>query len=153
MYFAQIVTENIIINKALKTAPYMKTAFIFAYKGHLGAEVDVDGKFLNSPTSPGQLGAVIDTKEVEITQEARDLIKSLGREGGSFAGLMLTKMADGSGSNIGILGLGKVNMGCPPDLKIGRTCDKEVVDDCELVDREVPEDYRKFIDEKVLVTA
>jgi len=122
-----------------------KTLQIFAYKGNLGATSDIKkGKFINDPKAGGQLGIVVHTKEVQITKEAKELIKKAKREGGSFAGLMLTKHSDGSGSSIGMMGFGKHHYG--KDVSIGRTCDMSAIDDCEVVEMEAPEDYKKFID-------
>ena len=121
-----------------------KTAFIFAYKGNVAVEIDMDnGKFINDLTQPGQLGCVIDSKEVEITQEAKDIIFKAKREGGSFSELMLTEHADGSGSSIGVLGFGKCFLG--KDFKIGRDCEKGVLEHLEVVDKEAPQDFQDFI--------
>jgi len=128
----------------------MSTAKIFAYKGNVGVEIDHEnGKFLNDPNAGGQLGCVIRTDEVEISQEAKDLIKACKQGGGSFSELMLTEhdasIHDESGrSSIGVLGFGKVHLGT--DFEIGRTCTKSVLDHCTLVPNEVPEDYKAFID-------
>lgn len=124
-----------------------KTASIFAYKEHLGATTDLkNGKFLNDPTSSGQLGCVISSKEVQITPEAKKLLKQSRREGGSFAEVMLTKHSDGSGSSIGIIGFGKHYLGSK--VSIGRDCDISVLDDAEEVEFPVPDDFKNFIDEK-----
>ncbi len=125
----------------------MKTAQIFAYKGNLGATTDIEnGKFINDIQSPGQLGCVIHTSEIQITKEAKAIIKNARREGGSFAGLMLTKHSDNSGSSIGLMVFGKHHYGT--DVTIGRDCEKSVLDDCEEIDMEAPEDYKQFIDSK-----
>ncbi len=123
----------------------MKTK-IFAYKGHVAAVTDLkEGVFLNKPLEAGQLGCVVHTTEAEITQEAKDAIKqNHHREGGSFASMMLTKHADGSGSSIGLMGHGKHYFGTNPD--IGRDCDLSVLDDIAVVEMEVPADYKEFID-------
>jgi hypothetical protein len=122
----------------------MKTK-IFAYKGVIGAETDLDnGTFINNPKSSGQLGCVIDTKEVDITQDAVNLIKKAPREGGSFAPIMLTKHSDG-GSSIGLMGFWKHLFG-GDDLCIGRTCDVNVLDDCNIVDIEIPIEFKNIVD-------
>ncbi len=129
----------------------MTTAKFFAYKGNLACSIDPNGKFINDPTAPGQLGSVVSTTEVGMTAEAKALIKGARREGGSFAALMLTKHegtaveAHGK-SSIGILGGFKAHFGT--DIEIGRDCDKSVLDDCQLIEMEVPEDYKQFIDSK-----
>lgn len=128
----------------------MKTQ-IFAYKGNLAATTDlVEGKFINDPKAAGQLGCVISTSEVQITKEAKELIKNARREGGSFAPLMLTKHAGSAvdvhgKSSVGLMGAGKHHFG--KDFTLGRDCDKSVLEDCEEVEIEVPADYKEFIDE------
>ena len=123
----------------------MKTK-IFAYKGVVGAETDMeDGKFLNDPQGGGQLGCVIDTKEIEITKEAKELIRNARREGGSFAAIMLTKHTEG-GSSIGLFGFG-IHMFGGEDLCIGRTCTTSVLDDCDEVELELPEGFKTAVEE------
>jgi len=122
---------------------------IFSYKGVIGAETHLKkGKFINNPLSKGQLGCVIHTKEIDITKEAKDLIRNAPREGGSFAPIMLTRHADGSGSSIGIMGFWK-HAFAGEDLCIGRDCDISVLDDCTEVDMEVPADFKEFVDVNV----
>ncbi|NCQ52140.1 hypothetical protein GW796_09660 [archaeon] len=125
------------------------TATIFAYKNNLGMIVSPEGKFINDPFAPGQLGAVISTNEVGISKEAKDLIKKAKRDGGSFAELMLTKH-EGSAieshgkSSIGVLGMGYVHLGT--EFSIGRTCNLSVLEDCTEVENDIPEDYKSFVD-------
>ena len=126
----------------------MKTK-IFAYRGCIGAETDLEnGKFLNDPKSGGQLGCVISTTEIDITKEAKELIRNAPREGGSFAPIMLTKHDDGSGSSIGLMGFWK-HCFAGEDLCIGRTCEKEVLDDCNETVMEIPEDFIEFVDKNL----
>jgi len=130
----------------------MTTAKFFTYKGHLAAEIDMDGgKFINDPKAKGQLGCVISTTEVGMTTEAKAMIKKAKRDSGSFSELMLTahhpSIHETSGkSSIGILGGSKVYYGLPGSFSIGRTCTISVVDDCETIEMEAPADYKKFID-------
>lgn len=120
---------------------------IFSYKNIIGATTDIEsGVFLNNPKEGGQLGCVISTKEVDITKEAKELIRGAKKEGGSFAPIMLTKHADGSGSSIGLMGFYK-HMFAGEDLCIGRTCDLEVLNDCNEIEIELPEDFIKIINE------
>ena len=126
-----------------------KTATIFAYNGNLGMIINAEGKFINDPFSPGQLGAVISTNEVEISKEAKELIKKANREGGSFAELMLTTHADSSveshgKSSIGVMGMGYVHLGT--NFSIGRTCSLSALEDCTEVENNPPEDYKAFVD-------
>jgi hypothetical protein len=122
----------------------MKTK-IFAYKNNLGAITDMEnGVFLNRPLDPGQLGCVVPSTEVEITREAVSLIRNAHRSGGSFADIMLTRHAVGTGSSIGLIGCGLHHFGS--DFEISRTCDLSVLDDMTITEDEAPESYREFID-------
>ena len=122
------------------------TAKLFTYRGHLGADIDMkNGKFINDITQPGQLGCVIDTKEVSITPAAKKMLEDAKREGGSFAEIMLTKHADGSGSSVGLLGFGKIHLGTEP--MIGRECDKSILADCHIEEFEAPDDFKLYIDQ------
>lgn len=123
----------------------MPTLKIFAYKGHVGALIDMDGKFINNPKGGGQLGCVVDVTETTITKEAKEILKGVGREGGSFAPLMLTEHHDG-GASIGVMGFGAVYLGKQSDIKIGRTCDKSALDRCTLTEEEAPADFKEAID-------
>ncbi len=138
------VRRKIAIKEAkAKLAMYPPTAKIFAYKGTLAAEIDMkNGKFLNNPKK--EMGCVINTKDIAITPQAVALIKRAGRQGGSFAEIMLTKHADGSGSSIGLMGSGKVSFGHM--FSIGRDCDTSVLNDCFICELEIPDDYQKHID-------
>jgi hypothetical protein len=118
---------------------------IFAYKGVVGAETDLDnGKFINNPKSSGQLGCVIDTKEVDITKEAKELLKNARREGGSFAAIMLTKHT-GGGSSVGLFGFWK-HLFAGEDLCIGRDCDTSVLNDCNETEIEIPANFIEVVD-------
>jgi len=127
----------------------MSTATIFAYKGNIGIIINENGKFINDPSSPDQLGAVISTSEVEISKEAKDIIRSARREGGSFAELMLTEHVGADPaygkSSIAVLGPGRFHH-LGSDFKIGRTCTISVLDDCKEVPNNPPADYMEFID-------
>jgi hypothetical protein len=129
----------------------MKTK-IFAYKGALGAETDMEkGKFINKPLDDGQLGCVICVTEIEITQEAVNLLKSASREGGSFGPIMLTKhggeIAKTSPASIGLMGFGK-HLFMSEQVALGKSCDKEILDLCTIVEIEVPEEFKKIVDNK-----
>ena len=123
----------------------MKTK-IFAYKGILGAETDLEnGVFLNNPLASGQLGCIIPIEQIEITQEAIDLLKTVPRERGSFAPIMLMK------NHIGLLGFSK-HLFQGEDLCIGRQCDLSTLDKLTVVDY-LPVDFKQFIDEKEAIDA
>lgn len=127
----------------LETNP--PTCKIFAYEGYVGAQINMNGKFLNNPDSPHELGCVIHTRDVAITPTAVNIIKRARRESGSFAELMLTRHSDGS-SSIGLLGRGKVMLG--RDFHIGRECDTSVLQDCTVCEFAIPDDFVAYIIEK-----
>jgi len=119
---------------------------IFTYKGVIGAETDIEnGKFINDIKAGGQLGVVVDTKEIDITKEAKQLIKSAKRERGSFAPIMLTQHGGGHGSSIGLFGFG-YHLFAGEDLCIGRTCETSVLEDCTEVEIELPAEFKKLVD-------
>jgi len=123
----------------------MSRAKIFAYKGALGAETDIDnGTFLNDPKGPNQMGVVIPSSEVDITKEAKELLKNASRESGSFSGIMLTKHSDGSGNSIGLLGFWK-HLFLKDDITIGRDCDKEIIDDFNETIIEIPQGFKDAV--------
>jgi len=123
----------------------MKTK-IFAYKGEVGAETDLEnGKFLNNPLDAGQIGCLISSNEVEITEAAKEIMKTnYSREGGSFSSVMLTRLNDGGGSSLGLLGFQKHYLGKTMDYS--RDCDLSVIDDFTVVDMETPKSFKEFID-------
>ena len=140
-------TEATTEKKKEEVTESVKT-IIFAHNGHVGAETNVEkGKFINDPTAQGQLGCVIHSDEVKITPEAKEIMKSnYDREGGSFAGVMLTVHADGSGSSLGLMGSGKHYLG--EKITYGRDCEISVVDDFTVEEFETPEDFKEFINSK-----
>lgn len=144
-----VAKKSAVKKPVAKKSTKKPTALIFGYKGHLGADIDMKGKFINNPTAPGQLGCVVDTKNIHINKSAKEMIKNAKREGGSFAPLMLTKHGNNKGSSIAIMGYGKVHMG--KDIFIGRDCTLSILDDCTLMeDSEIPKDFKEFIDRSTL---
>lgn len=127
------------------TAQTPPTCKIFAYEGYVGAQINMDGKFLNNPDSQHELGCVIHTRDVTITPTAVNIIKRARRGNGSFAELMLTRHSDGS-SSVGLLGRGKVMLG--RDFHIGRECDTSVLQDCTVCEFAIPDDFVAYIIEK-----
>lgn len=128
----------------------MPTARIFSYKGHVGVDINhATGRFINDPNNGDQLGCVIPTSEIEISEEAKTAIRGAQREGGSFAALMLTKHQNGDPSfgpsSIGVSGFNKVHLD-KDSLSIGRDCDLSVLDDCVVVANDVPDQYKELID-------
>lgn len=130
----------------------MKTK-IFAYRGVVGAETDLEnGKFLNKldgGSMVGQLGCIVSTSEILITEEAKEAIANAPREPGSFAPIMLTRHSSDIGSSIGLLGMGK-HLFASEDLCISRECDLSVLDDCEVAELEIPSEFKKVVDENLL---
>ena len=123
----------------------MKTQ-IFAYKGIIGATTDLDsGKFINNPKSKSQLGCVISSKEIEITKEAKELLRCAPREGDSFAPIMLTRHTNGT-SSIGLIGF-HTHLFKGKNLCIGRTCDIEILNDMDDTDIMIPEGFIRTIDD------
>jgi hypothetical protein len=125
----------------------IKKVRIFDYKDNVAINMDVNAKYINDPTSPGQLGTVISTNDISISKGAKEIIAKAKKGGGSFSELMLTKhsVPDESGkSSIGVMGFGKVHLG--KNFEIGRTCDVCVLDDCLEEELDVPEDYKEYID-------
>ena len=117
----------------------MKTK-IFSYKNFIGAETDLDkGVFLNDPRGNGQLGCVVALEEIEITKEAKDLLRKATREGGSFAPIMIDE------GSIGLLGHWKhlFNLDAPV---LSRDCDLSVLD--KLADSEIaiPQEFKAAAD-------
>lgn len=121
----------------------MKTR-IFAYKGILGAETDLEnGVFANDPKASGQLGCIIPIEEIEITQKAIDLLKKAPREGGSFASIMIME------NHIGIMGFWK-HAFKDGNLCISRDCELSILDKLVITDY-IPEDFKSFVDEEIAI--
>ena len=123
---------------------------IFAYKGVIGAETDLDnGIFLNDPKSEGQLGVVVPVEEIDITPDAVFLLKSAPKEGGSFAPIMLTLHSNAadteSKASIGLFGFWK-HLFRGSDLCIGRTCNTSVLELCNITDIEIPKEFIEVVD-------
>ena len=122
----------------------------FEYKGHIGANSDLEnGKFLNDPKAPGQLGVISLVENIGLPNEVKLLIlKKYRREGGSFANMMLTTSTS-SNQSIGILGhnchlITTENK----DVMISHDCDLQVLDNCVIIENNPPEDFKQLIDEK-----
>lgn len=133
----------------------MTTLKIFVYKGVVGATTDVEnGTFLNDLSTPGNMGAVVLTQHVVMTQEAKDLILQARREGGSFAPLMLTRHSKDAVTNpgeasVGVLGLGHHLISDYPESKhvlIGRDCSLEILDEITVEEFDAPQGFKDFVD-------
>lgn len=112
----------------------MKTK-IFSHKNFIGAETDLDnGVFLNDPKGEGQLGCVVALAEIEITKEAKELLRTAKREGGSFASIMIDK------GSIGLFGFGKHLFDLDKPV-VSRDCDLSALDDLADSDIEVPSEF------------
>lgn len=139
----QLLTETVPVDQDLTAG---KTLKLFAYKGYLAADIDIkNGTFMNDIHGASQLGCVIDTDHVIITPEAKAILDGAGREGGSFANIMLTRSKENS--SIGVLGFGKVLLQSPgKPVLVSRDCDKTILQQCSVVDFPVPQDFIEFID-------
>lgn len=125
------------------------TVRFFEYKGAIGALSDLSDptQYINDITEPNQMGVLIESGKVGMPTEVIELFKNnFKREGGSFAGIMLTKHSDGKAS-IGILGGGS-HLICNPKetIFISRDCDLSVLDLCQTVKNEPPEGFIAHVD-------
>jgi len=121
---------------------------IFAYKGAIGAETDIEnGVFINNPKSENQLGVVISVDEIDITPEAVSILKNAKRERGSFANIMLTKHSSGESNceaSIGLYGFGK-HVFMNTNLAIGKDCDTSILDMCNIIEFDIPTGFTELI--------
>ena len=116
----------------------MKTK-IFSHGNTLGIESSLDKcKFMNDPTDNNQVGMICSIDEVEITQEAIDVIRKAEREAGSFAEIMLSTFGDSTTGSISILGKGFTMIHKP---MISRNCDISILDQFKPVKIDLPEDF------------
>lgn len=69
----------------------MKTQ-IFAYKGFI--IISAGEVTINNPDEPEQLGYVVDTKEIELTQEAYDLLITVKKCSSSLGTIMCWETSD-----------------------------------------------------------
>ena len=108
------------------------------------------GEFINDPGGKGQMGCVIRSDNVDITKEAKELLRNAPREGGSFSTVMLTvhdesiQERDGR-SSLGLMGFHK-HLLIGEDLMLGRDCDTSALDDMNEVEMEIPEDFKTMLD-------
>ena len=127
------------------------TLQIFTYKGQVGALSDIEnGTFLNDVKGSSQLGVVVASANVGISQEAKDLIKEKHRrEGGSFAPLMITPSEKSNGS-IGILGFGRhLLTDMDGIIAISRDCDLSVLENCQLIENNPEDTFIEFVDDLI----
>lgn len=123
---------------------------IFVYKGMLGILSPENAKGIIARPGSGSMGFVVNTANIDISKEAKDAFNNAGREGGSFSDFMLTSHVGGAvevhgKSSIGWLG-GSRTAARVRDLKLGRDCDKSVLNDMNEVEVEIPADFKKYID-------
>ncbi|AUG88448.1 hypothetical protein PQC39_gp084 [Vibrio phage Vp_R1] len=84
---------------------------VFSYNGVIGIQAETvveDGNVvslpscvINKPEEPGQLGLACEAYGVRITEEAKEIIRNLPRESGSFAPLMIWEAGGVNFSYIG----------------------------------------------------
>lgn len=126
----------------------MKTQ-IFSHKGVLGASTDLkDGKFINNPVAPGQIGCIISTKEIQITKKAKELIANAPKKG-ITSPITLIKHAGSKGSAIGLAGHWK-HVFANDTLSISQTCDITVLNDIEVVKMKVPTEFIEEVEKNTL---
>ncbi len=120
---------------------------IFEYKGFIGATTDTkNGEFINDINSSNEFGCVIASKNVDISPEAKKLIKETHIRGtDDLEPLMFWKDSDGF-SYIGIMGFERHNLGNP--VTISHDSDLSVLDGLNEVDIDAPDEYKIFIDKK-----
>lgn len=127
---------------------------VFVYGGFIGIDMDIeklgakDGEqvvafpegLLNRPFDKGQLGFVVSPKDVIVSKEAKQCICDAGREGGSFAEIMVDE------SSFAWMGGIKTFFPVSGDnaFKLGRLCEPEFLYVGEV---EVPESFKSFIDD------
>lgn len=128
-----------------------KTLKIFSHGKFVGAESDIEnGRFLNDINLGGQLGVVVDVKDIEITSAALSIMRNHKREAGSFSSVMLTADKEG-GFSIAVLGFGNhllTDNGC---LTYSRNCDTEVLDNLLINgNMEIPQSFIDFVESELI---
>jgi hypothetical protein len=114
----------------------MKTR-VFAYKGYVGAETDLEnGVFLNDPMKTGQCGCIVSVDELEITQEAIDLIRTARTGCDDIADIMLGK------DHICLLGFGHHLI----SLELTPSCDRTLLDRLAPVELTIDPEFIEYID-------
>lgn len=69
------------------------TTKIFAYNGRVG--IEAGDKFINDPTQEGQLGCVVDLKDVIISREALGILMKIGKSLDSIGDVMCWECDNG----------------------------------------------------------
>lgn len=114
----------------------MKTK-VFGYKGRIGAETDLtEGVFLNDPMATGQCGCIVSVDELEINQEAIDLLHTAIIGSDDIADIML------GANHICLLGFHKHLI----SLELTSSCDLTLLDRLIPTVFDVPTDFMEFID-------
>lgn len=114
----------------------MKTR-VFGYKGVLGATTDLEkGKFLNDPMAIGQCGCIVSIDELEINQEAIDLLRTATVGSDDIAEIMLGK------NYICLLGFHKHII----DLEITSSCDKTLLNRLIPTTFDIDPDFINFVE-------
>lgn len=130
----------------------MKAVKIFSYNGCIGIESDVSAEgYFNDPSAEGQMGLVTPPHMIEITSEAKEMLRTAPRDRGTFAPIMLTRhdpsIHEEHGScSIGILGFHK-HLITFDDGVISRNCDVTVLDELDVNDDiEIPQEFKDVVD-------
>lgn len=116
------------------------TLKIFAHKNFIGAETDCEnGEFVNDIHGASQLGCVVSFSETEISEEAKELLSTAKREGGSFAPIMIMEDC------IGVGGFNK-HLFDLNDPILSRDCDLNNLSKIKVVENKPPQDFIEYID-------
>lgn len=127
-------------------------AHIFCYKGYIGVKTDLEnGKFLNNPKDPTELGCMISVNQTTISTEAFDRFKKGYRRDykNPIGDIMLTKHPEEIKGkfrySITIFGSGIHFLGKTP--RITKDCFLNALGAMELVPNNVPPEFKQMIDE------
>lgn len=121
----------------------MKTQ-VFAYKGVLGAKTDLDkGKFLYDPYEKNRVGLDISLDEIEITQEAIDLLNSLPIDTRNFSFFAVYRDC------ISIIGFWS-HFIAGEDLYLNRHCDLTELNKLTPTDIELPKEFVEAVEKWLL---
>jgi len=117
----------------------MKTK-IFGYKGIVGAQTDLEnGVFINQPLAHGQCGCIVSVDELEIDQEAIDLLKQAQVGCDDVTEIMLGK------DYICLLGFWLHVIPSPP--VITSSCDKTLLDRLVPAKFDINPEFIEYVEE------
>lgn len=122
-----------------------KTLSIFSHKNYIGIITDTEnGEFLNDIKSPSQLGCIVEIKNVEITEKAKNLLKAKGKR--CFDSISPLMLIASEPATVGVMGFGKTFLDIEDEI-FSRDCDVSLLDQINLMDEaDVPRDFKEHID-------